>query len=156
MKNVKKWTAHTKEDGLLKSYWKQKGGCILAEVPIGGPGGPGRWPKNCERRRIDGVRIVSQSLPKEIYRYGEARDYLQRAIDENAFIELIEVKQKLNRLVIGQILAGQNMFKREYKVRSKRLTIVCARTDGGLEWVCSNRGITVCCIPTQNERKPIV
>ena len=29
-------------------------------------------------------------------------------------VELIEVKSKLNRLVIGQVITGMDMFKRQY------------------------------------------
>ena len=148
MKDLKQWIARSPEEQLLESYWKEKRGCILAEVPIGGPGGPERWSATCERRRIDGVRIKSKSLPEGIYKYNAGKHFLSKAIDEMALIELIEVKQKLNRLVIGQILAAQDMFERQYHVRSRRITIVCGRTDGGLKWVCSKRGIIVHTITT--------
>ncbi len=32
----------------------------------------------------------------------------------NKSVELIEAKQKLNRFVIGQVIAGYDMFEREY------------------------------------------
>lgn len=52
----------TPEDELLFNYWESHSGCLYVEVPIGGEGGAGKWPKKCERRRIDGVLLPL--LPK--------------------------------------------------------------------------------------------
>ena len=58
-------------------------------------------------------------------------------------VELIEVRNKLNRLVIGQVVAGVGMFERQYKARTIIPVILCVKGDPTLEWVCEKRGITV-------------
>lgn len=93
-------------------------------------------------RRIDGVRLADCSNAKGIYHFRGAKDNFMRLIHECS-IELIEVKQKLNRLVIGQIIAGVDMFERQYKVKPDRLVVLCAKGDSALEWVCEKRGISV-------------
>jgi len=45
--------------------------------------------------------------------------------------------------VIGQIIAGVDMFERQYKVKPDRLVVLCAKGDSALEWVCEKRGISV-------------
>jgi len=139
---MKKWEAKSKEDKILYKYWSRVGEQLYAEVPIGGPGGNGNWPPECGIRRIDGVRLAGCSNAKEIYHFRGAKDNFMRLIHECS-VELIEVKQKLNRLVIGQIIAGVDMFERQYKVKPDRLVILCAKGDSALEWVCEKRGISV-------------
>ena len=58
-------------------------------------------------------------------------------------VELIEVKKKLNRLVIGQSLAGCDMFKQDYRSGDIKNGILCSEGDPTLEWVCSTREIEV-------------
>ena len=54
-----------------------------------------------------------------------------------------EVKQKLNRPVIGQIIAGSDMFERQYSIKPARCVILCSKEDSALQWVCEKRGIHV-------------
>jgi len=135
------WSPRSQEDKLLHEYWKVRGGLMIVEVPIGGAGGPGRWLGGTERRRIDAVRVHGSAGEAGIFRgrLGE------RFGGSTGAIELIEVKRKLNRTAIGQALAAQDMFERQYGRRPSRLTIVCEATDPGLEWVCRQRGIRVWC-----------
>jgi hypothetical protein len=137
-----KWRPRTHEDRLLQQYWRKHPGCMVAEVPIGGAGGPGRWPTGSGRRRIDAVRLPGNALEPQIVSYRSARNHLG-ALTARCGVELVEVKPKLNRLVLGQALAAQDMFERQYGIRSPKMTIVCGRTDPALEWVCKRRGISV-------------
>ena len=139
---MKKWEAKTKEDKILYKYWSRVGEQLYTEVPIGGPGGNGNWPPECAMRRIDGVRLANCSNEKGIYHFRGAKDNFMRLIHECS-VELIEVKPKLNRLVIGQIIAGVDMFERQYKVKPDRLVVACTKGDSALEWVCEKRGISV-------------
>jgi hypothetical protein len=130
----------TIEDKLLFEYWTARGGRLYGEVPVGGTGGTGEWPKGCKIRRIDGV--ILPDLPRGSPYPTHMLEDLVRRLPESS-VELVEVKKRLNRLVIGQVLAGQDMFLRQYGVRPSKLTIVCQISDPGLEWVCQERGIDV-------------
>ena len=135
----------TIEDKLLHQYWSAKGGRLYGEVPVGGPGGQGDWPLGCEIRRIDA--IILSDLPRgSPLPPHTISDLLERL--PHSGVELVEVKQKLNRLVIGQVIAGADMFERQYGVRPSTLTIVCQVTDPGLKWVCDRHGISVWVSPT--------
>ena len=58
-------------------------------------------------------------------------------------IELIEVKRKLNRLVIGQIIVGIDMFKKQYGSINIKGVILCTESDPALEEICRERNIIV-------------
>ena len=137
-----KWGPRTYEDRLLQQYWRERPGFMVAEVPIGGAEGRGRWPPGSRRRRIDAVRLAVNVLGPQIVSYRSARDCIA-SLTSNRGVELVEVKPKLNRLVIGQALAAQDMFERQYGIRGAKMTIVCGLTDPALEWVCKRRGIVV-------------
>ena len=137
-----KWQPRTLEDRLLLEYWNTRRGLMIAEVPIGGAGGAGRWPAGTERRRIDAVRLPASASEQGILHHDQRRATAD-LLASSGRIELIDVKRKLNRLVIGQVLAAQDMFERQYGIPSSRLTIVCEITGPGLEWVCRKRGIAV-------------
>jgi len=86
----------TLEDNLLHNYWKFKGGILYLEVPIGNST---IWPKGSRIRRIDGIRIIAPIYEKgKITRYNHSQDLSAQVKGKK--IELIEAKQKLNRLVI--------------------------------------------------------
>lgn len=138
----------TREDKLLHEYWLDPdiGGILFTEVQVGGQHLGGCWPAGSKPRRIDAVRVLLphgfDSSP-DIIAFGRASPgEFERAVT-GADFEIIEVKQNLDRLVIGQVLVAQDMLERQYGMRPTRLTIVCAGTDPGLEWVCEKRGIKV-------------
>lgn len=139
---MKKWKAKSKEDEILYAYWSKVGEQLYAEVQIGGVGGNGNWPPDCQIRRIDAVRLVFSLNEPGIYYYKWAKDEFVKLIHQCS-IELIEVKRKLNRWAVGQIIAGADMFERQYKVKPDRSIIVCTKGDSALEWVCEKRGIAV-------------
>jgi hypothetical protein len=61
---MKKWKAKTKEDEILFAYWSKVGEQLYAEVQVGGPGGNGNWPPDCQIRRIDAVRLLFCRNPR--------------------------------------------------------------------------------------------
>lgn len=142
------WTPSTKEDKLIYEYWCKKGGHLYLEVPIGNSSGYCNWEKGSKIRRIDAIR-----LPNENFKNQHNKDNIFSSKQYNTSelpnifrsncIELIEAKEKLNRFVIGQVIAGVDMFQRQYKPKEITQTIVCAKGDPALEWVCSKRNIKI-------------
>ena|ERR671911_1881101 len=147
----------TNEDRLLLKYWREVGGVIFTEVPIVRHGprewplgavryGPRLWPPGAKGRRIDGVRIVAPppGLRDSIYSYVRgASGHLIASFIAGAQVEVIEVKQDLNRPVIGQVIAGADLLEMEYAPAQIDPVVVCAVGDAALEAVCERRGIAV-------------
>ena len=136
------WSPVSGEDRLLQKYWKSVGGRIYVEVLIGGPGGPGKWPPGCTTRRIDGVRLDVYDREPGIFFFTGNQKHFRDDLKQSRSVEIIEVKSSLNRPVIGQALAGIDMFEREYGVEGKPV-VVCGKNDTALEWVCQKRNIRV-------------
>jgi hypothetical protein len=136
------WSPVSGEDRLLQKYWKSVGGRIYIEVPVGGPGGAGDWPTGCTIRRIDGVRLGENDREPGIFFFTGNQRYFIEELKQSQSVEIIEVKASLNRPVIGQALAGIDMFEREYGVRGKPV-VVCGKNDSALAWVCQKRNIKV-------------
>ena len=126
---------------MLWAYVQREGGSVYAEVPVGGKGGAGDWPTGCTIRRIDGVRVLAGAEPRVVRFSTRDRQHLN-ALRASA-VELIEVKPRLNRGSIGQIIAGRLMFGRQYRVTIGRSVIICGVGDTALEWVCGQEGISV-------------
>ncbi len=109
------------------------------------------------------AKFISATDPEELLReflVGKTETYpRQKAylllIDENLSppavidsilgqpIELIEIKRKLNRPVIGQVIAGAEMFKKDYQSGKINRIVLCNEGDSALEWVCKQRDIEV-------------
>lgn len=139
--NEFRWTPDTPENRLLTGYWKDVGGIVVPEVHVGDTG-PTDWPSDSRSRQIDGVRFDS-SYRDEINTptaFGQAQ--LRRIVTDR-HVEVIEVKQNLNRPVIGQAIAARDMFERDYDPGTVEPVIVCGRGDPALEWVCRQNGIRV-------------
>ncbi len=81
-------------------------------------------------------------MPDGIFRYKEVAQHFPIWATRYP-VELIEVKRKLNRLVIGQIIVGVDMFQHQYQPHEITSVIVCAEGDPALEWVCERRQIQV-------------
>ena len=143
MTTIASWTPRTLEEELLHRYWRRVGGRVYLEVPIGGPGGAGDWPPGSKIRRIDAVRMESTGLQQDgIIRFNDHRDEFCESV-HGSCPELIEIKQLLGRHVIGQVIAGVDMFNREYRPEMVIPVVLCQEGDPALEWVCERRGITV-------------
>lgn len=139
--SVKTWEPNTAEDQLLFTYWEEIGGTIIAEVPTGNSG-PARWPEGSNPRRIDGVRFRSKGR-EEICPPAAFTTKQIKKIVQGRHVEVIEVKQSLNRTVIGQAVAGRELFRRDYNPSSVEPVVVCGSEDPALSWVCRQNGIRV-------------
>ncbi len=127
----------TLEDKLIHKYWEETGGIVFLEVPIGND--KSIWPEGSKIRRIDGIRIENED--SQIYKPFDTVLFTETIKEKN--IELIEAKKKLNRLVFGQIIAGIDMFKKQYLVENIKGVILCKEGDPALEIICEQRGIEV-------------
>jgi|ERR671912_1577270 hypothetical protein len=138
----------SKEDRLLLKYWREVGGLIITEVPIGRDG-PREWPPGAKQGRIDGVRLVAHprlSPSDGIHTF--ARDTkgtipMTEILIAGAQVEVIEVKQLLNQHVLGQVIAGADLLEMEYAPAQVDPIVVCALGDPALEAVCERRSIAV-------------
>lgn len=131
------FTPKTFEDKLISKYRSQVEGNMFLEVPIGND--KDIWPKGSKTRRVDCIRVLNNS--KDIYRYNDLEIFKDCIKDKH--IELIEAKKRLNRLVIGQVIVGIDMFIKQYKNKNVKGVILCEVGDPGLEIVCKERDVDV-------------
>jgi hypothetical protein len=139
---LKTWAARSKEDRLLERYYKKRPGMFIVEVPIGGSGTDLPWGDACTTRRLDAVRISGSRSGKAVYKHSFHKDGLSELF-KGKNVEVIEIKQKLNRPVIGQVIAGRDMIQEQYDIKSAKMVIVCSKGDFALEWVCKKQEIKV-------------
>ncbi|ERH09518.1 MAG: hypothetical protein J07HX64_01276 [halophilic archaeon J07HX64] len=91
---------------------------------------------------IDGLRFRSEYRDEITVQAAFSQSQL-RDIVEDRHVEVIELKSSLNRPVIGQAIAGRDMFKRDYEPRTVEPVVVCGSGDLTLEWMCRRNGIRV-------------
>lgn len=139
---MNKWKPETFEDKLILSYFKENGGTIYTEVPTPWSGGEKDWPKGYTNRYIDAVRIPNTEKENKIKPFADHGEEFLKSV-EGKIIELIEVKERLNRYLIGQLLAGHDLFKADYSPKKIKLVALCQTSEPGLEWVCKNRKIKI-------------
>jgi hypothetical protein len=125
------------EKDLLRLYCMEHEGTSFFEVSVGNQ----KSVKNSTDRRLDIVRVKN-----DIYRwhrqYAKNKDYFQNLIDDKMYkTELVEIKTKLNRNVIGQILVGEYLFKKKFNVPTVSLAILYHSGDELLEMFCKEKGI---------------
>ena len=125
-----------KENDLLKLYCSNHSGTSFAEVSVGRI----ELNKITKDRRIDIVRIKNDHY-KWFRKYSENKEYFEDLVNNNHEIELVEIKTKLNRLVIGQIIAGEYLFKKKYCVKNVSKTILYHIGDELLEDYCNKNEI---------------
>ena len=132
----------TPEDYLILKYLNEVGGIMFAEVIVG-QGGVHKWPAGSKPRRIDAVRIPT-SNQKEIVTFRKKLngDRFKELVTGER-VEVIEAKQKLNRLVVGQSIVGADMLDLDYQPYSIKQVIVCKVGDPLLEMIVERRGIQV-------------
>jgi len=134
----------TDEDELLLRWWQSQGerGCLVLEVKLG-MWGPGDWPSKRHHKRLDGLHVPSG--PSAILRWEDTDrdDFASWVAGEQ--VNLLESKASLNTDVIGQVVAGVDMFSRSYPSAGQIQPIVTvwAPADPALTWVCHKRGIEV-------------
>ena len=146
LSNWKSADKRTKEDKLLLKYWQQVGGVIFTEVIVG-RGGLHQWSSDAKPRRIDGVRINSsakKNISSGIVTFNKKTNILEfQQIVAGAKVEVIEVKDWLDRLVLGQVIIGADLLKMEYSPAQIKQVVICEVGDPVLEMVCEKRNIEV-------------
>ena len=136
------WSPRTFEDKLLAAYHDAVGGRMYTEVAIAWSRGYMDWPAGHSHRSIDAVRLVEPYFEEDIIPFANHGPEVLNSVEE-ADVELIEVKQDLNRNVIGQVVAGRDLFSADYEPASIKGIALCANTDSALEWVCEQENIIV-------------
>ena len=128
------------EAKLINTFGKSQTSCIFLEVSIGSKNIFG---KNSTYRRID-IVVIHGCNSKKPYMFGEKKEEFLRFIkDSKNEFEIIEVKKKLNRVVIGQILVGEFMFKKKYNVKKVKKSILYEKGDDALELFCKENKINL-------------
>ena len=149
--DVKDFEPEKFEGKLLRRYLIKTGGLLILEVPIGSKGGSVEWPEGSKTRFIDGILIVNALA-------GESQVFKYQGFGKKAFcketegrvVEVIEVKDKLNRVVFGQALAGVDMFEAQYNASFITPVVVCHEPDPAMELVCTKHGVRVEIIDLEN------
>lgn len=136
-----RWSPQTVENRLLASYWDRVGGIVVPEVHVGATG-PGNWPSGSSRRQLDGLRFPSEYRDEITTPTAFSQSQLRDIVGDR-HVEVIEVKQSLGRPVIGQAIAGRDMFERDYDPKTIEPVVVVGSGDPALEWVCRRNGIRV-------------
>jgi len=89
------------------------------------------------------VRLASgPGRNRAIVRHSDHWIFFEELLRLSPVVELVEVKPRLNRVVIGQALAAYDLFLYQYN-REATLAGVCGRGDAAMQWVCEQRGISV-------------
>jgi len=100
------------ENDLLKLYCAYHQGTSFSEVSVGEM----NIYKDSNDRRIDIVRIEND-IYKWKMSYSKNKEHFNKIVRNKSYkIELVEIKTKLNRGVIGQIIVGEYLFKKKYNV----------------------------------------
>ena len=120
---------NTYEDKLLKKYWENNTGTLFKEVKIAG------------RKRIDGI-LVTKGDKKAYPRKKFDRGKLKNNLEENN-IEIIEVKENLNRNVIGQVEVAKFFIEKKYNPKNISLVVICNKSNSQLKKYCDFKGIKV-------------
>ena len=110
-------------------------GAVYVEVPFGAPSGG-------TSRRLDAVRFTRQDNRIRRYR----KEPFELDLRAGGPIELIEVKPKLNRPVIGQLVAAEILVRKEWELAARRplhVVAVVAQVNAALALVCEELGIRV-------------
>lgn len=134
-------TPTTPEDRLLTGYWNRVGGVIVTEVHVVGSGAS-NLSSGSGRRRLDGLRFRSEYRDEINTPTTFSQAQLLEIVGDR-HVEVIEVKQTLNRPVIGQAIAGRDLFERDYDPGTVEPVVVCGSGDPALEWICRRNGIRV-------------
>lgn len=139
------------EDWSILEWWCRhpRRGPLWVEVEIG-RGGPGAWPNRRSSRRIDAVHLPAAADPA-IHGWGaDNAGFARQLVGRD--VEIVEAKKTLNVAVIGQCIAGVDMFSRAYPVHGLLVPVAVVRgePDPALRWVCNRRGIVVDTAPEEH------
>jgi len=124
------------ENDLLKLYCSNYQGTSFFEVSVGD------IKNNSNDRRIDIVRI-DNDIYKWRKKYSENKEHFIKLLNGKHKIEIVEIKTKLNRCVIGQIIVGEYLFKKKFNVNKIEKTILYHVGDELLELFCKDNKINL-------------
>jgi len=123
------------EKDLTELYCSDHSGTSFTEVSVGVKN------SNSSDRRIDIVRIEKEHC-NEVCKYSEKKELFKNMVNAGLYnIELVEIKTKLNRPAIGQIIVGEYLFKRKFDAKNISKTIVYHIGDELLEEFCRENEI---------------
>jgi hypothetical protein len=125
------------ENDLLKLYCTYNPGFYFSEVSIGDKNIFG---ENSRDRKIDLVRILCDHK-MIMMKFSDKKELFQKLVNDEYEVELIEIKAKLNRPVIGQIIAGKYMFLKKFTVKNVIMKILYHEGDDALELFCRENNI---------------
>jgi len=140
------WQPTTPEDRLLANYHAANSGILFLEVPVGHSAGP------AGARRIDGVLVPGDS--SEVRPQGSYTTEAFGNAVRGREIHLIEAKQVLNRTVIGQVLVGSGLIRRDFKPAKVIQVAVCGSGHADLEWYCGDQDVRVEIFPIRPPQVP--
>jgi hypothetical protein len=125
------------ENDLLKLYCSEFSGTSFSEVSIGDKIIFGN---NSTDRRLDIVRFRND-VYKWFFKYNSKKEHFKNILSADYEIEIVEIKTKLNRTVIGQIIVGEYMFKRKFNINNVTKAILYHEGDDALELFCNENNI---------------
>ena len=129
-----------REVDLINLYCNKQSGYIFHEVSVGDKSIFG---VNSTDRKID-IVIIQVKNKRAEFNYKEEKELFYNLIKEGQHeIEIIEAKTKLNRIVIGQILVGEFMFKKKFNVKKVRKSILYNKGDDAMELFCKKNQINL-------------
>ena len=129
------WEPKTFEDKLIERYLQENPGELFLEVVSGLSEG------RMFARKIDAILIPGNVV--KVYRSYEYTldDFHEKT--KNKKIHVIEAKRVLNRGVVGQIIVGAELVKRDYQASEVQMNVVCGIDHADIKWVCKKLNINV-------------
>jgi len=129
----------TFEDGLLEKYLDKHPGKLFKEVKVGK-----LEDRKCSQR-VDAILIPNKK--KEVYCEKEIDlKKIKKELEEKS-IEIIEVKAKLNRAVIGQVEVAKYLADNNFNYKKATPVIICSKIQAGLKQYCNKKNIKVVVFP---------
>jgi len=146
---LSRWQPRPGEDRWLVEYLRLLGGVetvgrVHVEVPIGGAARHGQGAKT---RYVDAVRFPG-TRPDAVLDYDE--NAFHEGVRRGSPVEVIEIKAKLNRPVIGQLVVARELAPADWGLAPDvdlRLVALVTESDPALEPVCTRLGIRVIVVP---------
>jgi len=129
------WQPKTFEDHLLQKYLEENSGKLFLEVPVSFLSEP------ITARRIDGILIpdsITNVYPQGSYNVEQLKNEFK-----DKRLHLLEAKRYLDRLVIGQVLVGDSLFKKVFSPCDVIKVAVCGEGNPDIEWYCEENEIEV-------------
>ena len=146
---LNRWQPRPGEDRWLVEYLRLLGGVetagrVYVEVPIGGAA---RYGQGAKTRYVDAVRFPG-THPDHVLGYDEKA--FHEDVRRGNPMEVIEIKAKLNRPVIGQLIVARDLAPTDWGLAPDvdlRLVALVTESDPALEPVCLRLGIRVIVVP---------